>query len=203
MKKVLLTVTSGVLIALVLSNAIAMDREQLEQRITHHSEVSSAFTHTALSAFEARIKAEMLAGNRVNLSGFGTYKPEHCETLNGKEKCSLIKGGKKIGDKQIINDMARAAHTLYPNENVPKAAAGRALAAYEATLRTQLRKHDVVDIEGIETFSTKARAAKTKTLANGEIKTIPGKVFLVHAEDPTDVRYRFVAQKGLRDAMNK
>jgi Bacterial DNA-binding protein len=105
MKKVLLTVTSGVLIALVLSNAIAMDRVQLDYHIAHNADIGESYAHDALSAFERKIKIEMAAGNRVSIKGFGTYKPEHCETLNGKEKCSLIKGGKTINKTKMVNAM--------------------------------------------------------------------------------------------------
>lgn len=197
MKKVLLTVTSGVLIALVSSNSWALNRLELEQHIAKQADIGDTYAHDALSAFEKKIKTEMAAGNRVSLTGFGTYKPEHCETVNGKEKCKLIKGGKTINKTKMVNVMAVGGE----DGAMSKAAAGRALESYMGAVRATLKKGGEVD-DGEETYGTKVRAAKTKILANGETKIIPRKVSVVHHEDPTDVRYRFVAQKGLRNALN-
>jgi nucleoid DNA-binding protein len=197
MKKVLLTVTSGVLIGLVSFNAIAMDRAQLDYHVAHNADIGVTYAHDALSAFERKIKTEMAAGNRVSLTGFGTYKPEHCETVNGKEKCKLIKGGKTINKTNMVNAMAVGGE----DGAMSKAGAARALESYMGAVRSTLKRGGEVD-DGEETYGTKVRAVKTKILANGETKIIPRKVSVVHHEDPTDVRYRFVAQKGLRNALN-
>jgi nucleoid DNA-binding protein len=174
-----------------------MNHDELVYQIEHKSDIGHSYAHDALSAFENKIKAEMAAGNRVNIKGFGTWKPEHCETMNGKEKCSLIKGGKTVNSTKMIKAM-----TVGGEDGVmSKAAAGRALFSYMGTVHATLKKGGQVD-DGDEVFSTKVRDAKTKTLADGTIKTIPRKVSVVHVEDPTDVRYRFVAQKALRNSLN-
>jgi nucleoid DNA-binding protein len=174
-----------------------MDRVQLDYHIAHNADIGETYAHDALSAFERKIKTEMAAGNRVSLTGFGTYKPEHCEIVNGKEKCKLIKGGKTINKTKMVNVMAVGGE----DGAMSKAAAGRALESYMGAVKSTLKKGGEVD-DGEETYGTKVRAAKTKILANGDTKIIPRKVSVVHHEDPTDVRYRFVAQKGLRNALN-
>lgn len=195
MKKVLLTVMSGVLIGLISFNVLALDRNEMIYSMERGADIGNDYASNALSAFERKIKSEMAAGNRVSLTGFGTYKPEKCETINGKEKCKIIKGAKTVSQANLINAM-RA------DSDLTKAGAGRALAAYEGRLHSELKKGGQFNNDGEEVFSTKVRAARTKLLANGEVKNYARKVTLVHNEDPSEVRYRFTPAKALRNSLN-
>lgn len=197
MKKVLWTAMNGVLIGLISFNTWALNHDELVYHIERQSDIGHSYARDALSAFERKIKTEMAAGNRVSLTGFGTYKPEKCETINGKEKCKLIKGGKTINKTKVVNEMAVGGE----DGAMSKAAASRALESYMGAVKATLKKGGEVDDDD-QVYKTKVSQAKTITLADGTIKTKPRKVSVVHVEDATDTRYRFVAHKGLRNTLN-
>jgi hypothetical protein len=75
MKKVLLTVTSGVLIALVSFNANSLSEKNLEIGMAEETGLTRVQARNALEAYEQQIKSELAAKRGVSMT-HATYLPK-------------------------------------------------------------------------------------------------------------------------------
>jgi H-NS histone family len=147
MKKVLLTVTSGVLIALVSSNAIAITEHELELGMAAKAGLTERQAHNALAAFELKIKEEILLKHRVTLDNFGRYNPRESHltaeqlaspgisNTNKKFSWYTIKNPSgSLTQSDLVSSMA-AKNGMSISDN------NRLIEAYKATLRESGQKN--------------------------------------------------------------
>jgi hypothetical protein len=117
MKKVLLTVMSGVLIALVSFNACSLTKQNIEVGMAEKTGLTRTQARNALEAFELQVKTELEATRGVAMSD-RTYLPKETrlryqtgpmgngltyEPRNGQKVCS--RGGETKGQCQTYRQL--------------------------------------------------------------------------------------------------
>jgi DNA-binding protein HU-beta len=207
MKKVLLTVTSGVLIALVSSNSWALNQSETEEAIATKTGLTRSQAHNALEAFEHQIKTEMAAKRMVVLSDFGTYKPKE---LNGTrvgrnprtgaalvmDQWSNVKKPERVSQADFYSRMSQ--HAGLSAEESKKA-----VDAYREAIQATLKKGGTVDLRGEESFSVSKRAARIAYDVNTGtmVRRLAAKV--VNHDVGGDGHYSFSASTKLKNSVNK
>jgi nucleoid DNA-binding protein len=206
MKKVLLTVTSGVLIALASFNSWARNQAETEDVIASKAGLTKAQAHNALEAFEHQIKTEMAAKRMVVLTDFGTYKPKE---LNGThigrnprtgaalkiDTWSNVKNPDRVSQADFYSRMSQ--HSGLSAEESKKA-----VDAYRDAIQATLKKGGSVALRGEEEFSVGKRAAKVITNVNdGEKMKLPAAKVVKHNVGG-DGHYSFSASTKLKNTLN-
>jgi DNA-binding protein HU-beta len=206
MKKVLLTVTSGVLIGLISFNSWALNQAETENAIAFKTGLTKAQAHNALEAFEHQIKTEMAAKRMVVLKDFGTYKPQE---LNGKtigrnprtgaamayDKWSPVKNPERVSQADFYARMSQ-------HSGLSAADSKKAVDAYREAIQTTLTKGGVVALRGKEEFSVAKRAARIGYDINTGTMVSRSAAKTVNHNVGGDGHYSFSASTKLKNSLH-
>ena len=173
MKKALLMVLSGALIALT-SFSHALTQGEMEDAISRDTGLSKEQSHNALDAYEKQLKHEMAESRAVKLDNYGTYRPREKvgtrtgKTFSGKttyDNWKLVKGYQTV-DEATFNQRAAERAGLSVEEYT------QASDSYKNNVGKTLRKGGSVSIHGEGTYSIRKSKERIYRKRDGTITSI-------------------------------
>lgn len=174
MKKALLMVLSGALIALT-SFSHALTQGEMEDAITRDTGLSKEKAHNALDAYEKQLRYEMSEKRAVKLDNYGTYKPRE---LSGTRTGRTLKGGQTTYDNwKLVKGYQTVEEATFNQRAAERAGLSveeytQASDSYKNNVGKTLRKGGSVSIHGEGTYSIRKSKERIYRKRDGTITSI-------------------------------
>jgi DNA-binding protein HU-beta len=207
MKKVLLTVTSGALIALISSSALALNQSEAEDNFVTANGGTKTAAHDKFNAWEKLLKDELAAKREVKIAGLGTYAPKE---KVGTTKTVVVDG---VSTTKVTESyrLVKTPSTTNTDAFIDKYAAATGMTKDEAKafndqyinqVQATLRKGGTAQIAGLGTYKVNKQVAKYTVDDYGVVTKIPAKKVARFSGSKALGKQKFTADTVLSGAVN-
>ena len=205
MKKALLMVLSGALIALT-SFSHALTQGEMEDAISRDTGLSKEQSHNALDAYEKQLKKEMSEKRAVKLDNHGTYRPRE---LAGTRTGRTLSGGQTTYDNwKLVKNYETVEESVFNQRAAERAGMSledytKASNAYKSNTAKTLRKGGSVYMHGEGTYSIGKVKERIYKKRDGTITSIrPAYKKIRYKGYGKDNKQQFTADDALTKQIN-